>query len=155
MKHLRLVVMGALIGLGLSTFAKLISTNSGSCSVKYRPDTNVSTTTASITAEVAKNVDEQETGLGGRACIGADRGMLFVFDKPASYEFWMKDMKFPIDIVWINENKTVNSVSQNVLPSSYPKTFVGKAPSRYVLELQANRTRSLSITQGTELKFNL
>jgi uncharacterized membrane protein (UPF0127 family) len=83
------------------------------------------------------------------------QGMLFAFDKPDFYQFWMKDMKFPIDMVWISENKTVNSVSANVLPSTYPKTFTSKSESKYVLELQANRAKSLNLAQGTQLKFNL
>jgi uncharacterized membrane protein (UPF0127 family) len=155
MKHLRLVVIGALIGLGVTTFIKLLSTTPGSCNVSYRHDTVVSTSTDSIVAEVAQTSEQQEKGLGGRACIGMGQGMLFAFDKPDFYQFWMKDMKFPIDMVWISENKTVNSVSANVLPSTYPRTFTSKSESKYVLELQANRAKSLNLAQGTQLKFNL
>jgi uncharacterized membrane protein (UPF0127 family) len=155
MKHLRIVVMGALIGLGIATFIKILSANPTGCKTPYRRDAVISTISSSVNIEVAKTVPEQEKGLSGRACIGADQGMLFTFDKPDSYEFWMKDMKFPIDIVWVNENKTVNSVTQDVLPSTYPQKFKGSSPSKYVLELQANRAQSLNITQGTDLKFNL
>jgi uncharacterized membrane protein (UPF0127 family) len=155
MKHLRLVVIGALIGLGVSTFFKILSVSSTTCKVPYRHDVLINTSTDSIVTEVAKTPDQLEKGLGGRACISSDQGMLFAFDKADSYQFWMKDMKFPIDMVWVSENKTVNSISPNVLPTSYPKTFTSKSPSKYVLELQANRAQALNITRGTQLRFNL
>jgi uncharacterized membrane protein (UPF0127 family) len=91
--------------------------------------------------------------LGGRACIGPDQGMLFTFNKPGQYDFWMKNMKFPIDIVWVNENKMVVSVSPEVEPKTYPKTFTSNKPAKYVLELHAGRAQQLNISEGTNLNF--
>ena len=55
-----------------------------------------------IQAEVVSRLADLRQGLSGRASLPTDHGMLFVFSKSDIYEFWMKDMKFPLDIIWIN-----------------------------------------------------
>jgi hypothetical protein len=72
----------------------------------------------------------------------------------SSYEFWMKNMKFPIDIVWINENKTAVDVTSNVSPATYPKTFTSKKPAKYVLELRSGNAQRMNIAPGVPLQFN-
>jgi uncharacterized membrane protein (UPF0127 family) len=155
MKWLRLLVVGGLIGIGASAFAKVSLANSNTCTVPYRHDATVKVGDNSINAEVAKDTAQQETGLGGRTCIGAEQGMLFAFSKPGQYDFWMKDMKFPIDIVWINENKMVVDVTPQIAPNTYPKTFTSSKPAEYILELGAGRAQQLNITEGTILQFSL
>src|SRR3989344_6701349 len=54
---------------------------------------------ASIFAEVVASADARRLGLSGREGMGANSGMLFVFDQAGLYDFWMKDMKFPLDII--------------------------------------------------------
>ncbi len=147
-------MIGVITGIGLSAVVRVYSAVPTSCNVAYRHDTIIKTANDSIVAQVAKTDAQRTTGLSGRACIGADQGMLFEFDNPGLYPFWMKDMKFPIDMVWINANHTVVTVDPAVLPSSYPSNFVSSAPAQYVLELQAGRARTLNITPGTNLQFN-
>jgi uncharacterized membrane protein (UPF0127 family) len=155
MKYLRLVVVGALIGLGISTFIKVYSSVPKACNVPYRHDTTISIGSNSISTEVAKTDDQKDKGLGGRDCIGTDQGMLFIFDKPATYPFWMKDMKFPIDVVWLNSDHNVVTVKSNVSPASYPETFQNSAPAQYVLELKAGQAKALEINNKTNLSFDL
>lgn len=155
MKWLRLVVVGGLLGLGVSTFIKLLHTVPQNCTALYRHDATVSIGINSLSTEIAKTDAEREQGLSGRECIGSDQAMLFVFNKPGSYPFWMKDMRFPIDIVWVDSSHKVTTVKSNVSPSTYPQKFVNKKPSTYVLELQAGRAQKLNITEGTDIKFNL
>lgn len=155
MKWLRLVVVGGLIGLGASTFIKLLHTVPKTCAASYRHDTTISIGLNSISAEVAKTDTQREQGLSGRSCIGSDQAMLFVFNKPGYYPFWMKDMKFPIDMVWLDSNHKVITVKANVNPSTYPQTLVSKKPSKYVLELQSGGSQQLNIAEGTVIKFNL
>jgi uncharacterized membrane protein (UPF0127 family) len=81
--------------------------------------------------------------------------MLFIFDKPATYPFWMKDMKFPIDVVWLNSDHNVVTVKSNVSPASYPETFQNSAPAQYVLELKAGQAKALEINNKTNLSFDL
>jgi hypothetical protein len=98
MKWLRLLIVGCIIGLGASTFVQMSGANPQDCQSVYRRDTTVKVTNNYIDAEVASNDTQKELGLSNRTCIGVNQGMLFVFDKPGKYDFWMKDMKFPIDI---------------------------------------------------------
>ena len=57
--------------------------------------------------EIADTGKKREQGLSGKNNIGGDYGMLFIFEKPGFYAFWMKDMNFAIDIIWLDENYTV------------------------------------------------
>lgn len=66
-----------------------------------------------INAEVADSADARKKGLGGRENLPANSGMLFIFPKADYFNFWMKGMKFPIDIIWIEDNKIV-SITKNV-----------------------------------------
>jgi uncharacterized membrane protein (UPF0127 family) len=63
--------------------------------------------------------------------------MLFVFDAPQRQGFWMKDMKFAIDIVWLDESKSIVHIESNVLPSSYPQIYRPDARAKYVIEFHA------------------
>lgn len=69
--------------------------------------------TSEIKVDLATNFLEQARGLGGRDKLEEDQGMLFMFSRDDYYNFWMKDMKFPIDIIWI-KNDTIIDMSQNV-----------------------------------------
>lgn len=120
----------------------------------YRSDKTVKVGSAEINAEVAQNTVQLEKGLGGRPCIEPDRGMLFVFSRPSHYAFWMKDMKFPIDMVWIGADHKVAGLEVDVKPSTYPDHFVNKdKPAQYVLELKANRTKELGLNIGSTVNF--
>jgi uncharacterized membrane protein (UPF0127 family) len=87
--------------------------------------------------EIVTDSDAQARGLGGRADIPHDYGMLFVFQKDDFYGFWMKDMLVPIDMIWLSDNGTVVKVDANVSPSTYPDVFYPPQPVRYVLETRA------------------
>jgi uncharacterized membrane protein (UPF0127 family) len=85
----------------------------------------------------AKTEAEREQGLSGLPGLPADGGMLFIFDADGMYHFWMKDMRFPIDMVWLSSEGSVVYFIGNVAPSTYPAAFGPTEPSRYVLELPA------------------
>ncbi|MBI2022842.1 DUF192 domain-containing protein [Candidatus Daviesbacteria bacterium] len=70
---------------------------------------------AEIVAEIADSKEERADGLSGRESLASDSGMLFVFDKTDIYRFWMKGMKFPLDFIWINEDRVVD-ILKNVPP---------------------------------------
>jgi len=103
--------------------------------------------------EVAGTPAAQELGLGKRASLPKNQGMLFVFSRPAVECFWMKDMHFPLDMIWLDANKTVVHVEQNVSPATYPSTFCPAATSEYVIELNAGSSRSAGIRDGEILRF--
>ena len=57
--------------------------------------------------DVADTMGKRELGLGGREPLGKNEGMLFIFPSSANRSFWMKDVSFPIDIIWISGDRIV------------------------------------------------
>jgi len=90
----------------------------------------------------------RERGLSGRTGLQTDEGMLFAFPTDGTYGFWMKDMLFPIDMIWISADKHIVYMAENVAPGTYPKSFVPTQPARYVLEVPAGYAHGHSIKVG-------
>lgn len=103
---------------------------------------------AEFLVQIADEPHEHQRGLSGRDSLGENEGMLFVFEKPDFHSFWMKDMKFSIDIVWIDENLKVIGVEPELSPQSFPKTFAPPRPVSYVLEISGGRAREKGIQVG-------
>ena len=80
----------------------------------------------------------REKGLSDHEPLAADEGMLFIFPTEGTYSFWMKDMRFPIDVLWISREKKVVDMWQNATPESFPLAFTPKTVAMYVLELPAD-----------------
>lgn len=126
----------------------------------YRYNKNLSYASRSISfgdihiiAEVADSGFKRELGLSGRSQLAPDGAMLFVFEQSGYYAFWMKDMHFPLDIIWLDEHKKVITINTDVLPSTYPATFSPLSPARYVLELNAGFAKKLHISLGDKASF--
>lgn len=90
-----------------------------------------------INVEVANTPSMQLKGLSGRADLANDQGMLFVFRDTEKHCFWMKDMRFNLDIYWFNAAKRLIYTEKNLAPESYPKNFCPPTVSKYVLEVKA------------------
>lgn len=94
-----------------------------------------------IGVEVARTDSARQLGLSGRASLLDGTGMLFVYENPGLHGIWMKDMNFPIDIIWIGAEDSrkatlrVLDMEKNVSPVTYPKVFTPNVPSSYVLEV--------------------
>lgn len=109
---------------------------------------------AIINAEVVKTQEARERGLSNRSSLGSGKGMLFVFENTSKdHCFWMKEMRFSIDMVWLDDQKKVINIVSNATPESYPQTFCPDSPARYVLEIEADKASEYGIGIGTELKF--
>ena len=106
-----------------------------------------------ISVYIADSPAERTKGLSDREDLPENRGMLFVFDNDGKHGIWMKDMKFNIDAVWLDENKYVVDVNKNLMPSSYPKNYRPKTNARYILELPSGQVDARNITIGTQLSF--
>ncbi|MDE1975201.1 MAG: DUF192 domain-containing protein [Patescibacteria group bacterium] len=106
-----------------------------------------------IHAMVASTSAEQERGLGGRSSILVDQGMLFPFRYPGDYGFWMKDMSFPLDMVWISSDKKVSGVTPGISADSYPEVFYPPVAISYVLELNSGGAAAYGIATDTQLVF--
>ena len=106
-----------------------------------------------ISLLVANDQASREKGLGERPYLAKNEAMLFVFDDVAQECFWMKDMKFPIDIVWLSTSRQVVHIEKNISPASYPKTYCPVVPAKYVIEFNSGYTDSLGIKEGQTLNF--
>ncbi len=108
---------------------------------------------------VAKTDEEKIKGLSGRDSLPKDTGMLFVFEEKGNHGFWMKNMKFPLDIVYISDNKVVEIIenapapSENQDPSTLP-IYKPSEPANYVLELNAGQAKESNIKQGDTIELN-
>lgn len=106
-----------------------------------------------IKAELATTPEAQTLGLSGRESLKENEGMLFIFEKPSVYHFWMKDMNFPIDIIFFDENAKIVHIKENAQPESYPDLFGPKEDVKYVLETVAHFTSKNKIKIGDYLAF--
>ncbi len=92
-------------------------------------------------------------GLSGRSPLKSNEGMIFVSETPEKSGFWMKDMNFSIDIIWIDENMAVTHIEKSVSPDTYPKIFYPDSPSLYVLEVLAGEADKLELKVGDKVEF--
>jgi len=115
---------------------------------------SIAAPTGTIHALVSADETAREKGLGDRDSLPSDEGMLFIFPQAGSYGFWMKDMSFPIDIVWMNAGHAVLGIASDVATSTYPDLFLPPSPVTYVLELNANAATNLGIVKGSILSFD-
>ena len=109
---------------------------------------------AQVGIEIADTVEEKSLGLGGRESLPQDQGMLFVYDQPGVYGFWMKGMKFPLDFVWISQGKVVEvtqnvPVNNEVMPSVYQPKVVIEA----MLEVNAGWVEKNNVKIGDEVVY--
>lgn len=105
--------------------------------------------------EVADTPQSRERGLMWRKKLDRNRGMLFIFDVPGEYAFWMKNTYIPLDIIWIDENKRVVFISKNTQPHlcSNPPVINPRVRAKYVLEVNAGISDEIKLKIGDEVKF--
>jgi uncharacterized protein len=106
-----------------------------------------------VKVEIADNAALRARGLCCRNQIDENSGMLFIYDKPGDYKFWMKDTKIPLDIIWIDEQKKIVHIEHSVQPETYPKSFGSKSPARYVFEVNAGYAKKHNIKVGDKASF--
>lgn len=90
-----------------------------------------------VRLEIAQDDAEWEAGLSGRAGLPLHTGLWFAFRDTAYHGIWMKDMRFPIDILWLDTALRIVGIKENARPDSYPSIFRPPQPARYVLEIAA------------------
>ncbi len=104
--------------------------------------------------EVAGTPGEKVTGLSGRDGLAEDAGMLFVYEEADRYSFWMKDMNFPLDFIWINEDRVVD-LDKNITPEDVqpPKAISPKVKADKVLEVKAGSIEKYNIETGDRVQL--
>jgi len=111
----------------------------------------------SVTAELAETDEERALGLMFRQEINPDQGMLFIFKEEGIYPFWMKNMKFSIDILWLDRGKRIIHIEENVppCPEEPCPTYSHQLPAAYVLELKAGSVAKNQLKLLDKLEFIL
>ncbi len=109
--------------------------------------------------DLAVTPAERTQGLSGRPSMASDRGMLFVYEQDGGRTFWMPDMHFPLDMVWIRADCTVAGVTADVPnpPLDTPRDQLELYPSagqvRFILELNAGQAAANHIEPGGPVEF--
>jgi len=110
----------------------------------------------SFNLTVAKTLKETQIGLSEKKSLDQNSGMFFVFEGPAFYSFWMKNMKFPIDIIFIKGDKIV-TIYENVNPpktiNESLSTYKPEEPADKVLEINAGLSKKYNIKKGNTVKI--
>ncbi len=107
-----------------------------------------------FTAKLAKTDIQRTKGLSDINRLSEDQAMLFVFAQEGFYGIWMKDMKIPIDIVWLDKDKKVIHVARHIAPDTYPTIYRPKDSAKYVLEFAAGTIDKQTIKIGSIAQFD-
>lgn len=140
-----------------STILKL--TDKSKNTVYNQPTQTLSINSKIINIELAETSLEKAQGLSGRESLPENSGMLFTWKEKAKPGFWMIDMKFPIDIIWISDNKIVG-IAKNALPEPGKsplqlKHYYPPEPINYVLEVNGWFCDKNNIKVGDMVTFSI
>ncbi|MBI4197815.1 MAG: DUF192 domain-containing protein [Chloroflexi bacterium] len=111
----------------------------------------------SFRLEVADTDEARRQGLSGRASLAQDAAMLFVFPQEAYWSFWMKEVAFPLDLVYINGDGFIVSVHtmdpQLGVPESQLKRYASPQPAKYALEINGGLATALGLEPGVRVEL--
>jgi hypothetical protein len=110
-----------------------------------------------LLADIADTPDKKSLGLGVRETMDEGEAMLFPFDMESRHAFWMQSMKFPIDIIWLDSNKTVVHIEHSLQPCT-PfdcPSYLPDKNAKYVLETVAGFSEKRGVVEGAKVDFQL
>jgi uncharacterized protein len=152
----KIVAVGLLVLLAGSLYAGY---------VVFRPVANTTSTTSAtpriefgrvlLNVEIAATPTDQERGLSYRDSMDADHGMLFIFQQEGMWRFWMKDMRFSLDIIWFDSQRRAVFIEQNLPPctSQNCTMFTPPVNAMYVLEVNAAFVQAHNVSLGDSFRF--
>ena len=110
-----------------------------------------------LQTEVMVNDEDRAMGLMFRPSLPLDHGMLFVFEAPDFHGIWMKNCRFPIDILWLDEEKKVVHVAESVPPCKADPcpVYNPMRKASYVVELNAGQARREKAVVGAAVRFEV
>jgi len=123
-----------------------------------RDEAAVTLGNSELTVLVSDTPQEREQGLSGRNSLEPYDGMLFLFPEPGRYSFWMKNMRFPIDIVWIRDSRIIG-VTESIpppeagTPDSELEIYRSPDAIDSALEVFAGNARRLELSKGQSIEF--
>lgn len=103
---------------------------------------------ATYMLEVADTQDKQQNGLSGRDGLSANTGMLFDFKRDGDWRMWMLQMRFAIDIAWLNSDGKIIYIKHSAQPAEFPEKYYADRPSRFVIEVAAGTFKQHGIAAG-------
>lgn len=107
-----------------------------------------------VEVELAVTDNEKDLGLAGRPFLSTDTGMLFLYNKPTQPAFWMRGMKFPIDIIWISKGRVADLTLNLEVPKTKPlPTYSLKSKIDAVLEVNAGWVKLNDVKVGDKVIF--
>lgn len=106
---------------------------------------------AEVQASVADSLSTRIKGLSGTPFLPTNVVKLFAFGSAGPQSIWMKDMNYPIDIIWADEEGKIVHIEENVAPETYPDSFSSPIPAWYVVETSAGFVASNTISTGDEI----
>lgn len=103
--------------------------------------------------EVADTPDKRSRGLMYRKSMKEDRGMFFIFEESKKHDFWMKNTKIPLDIIWINSDMEIVGIKNKATPCEKRvcETYKSNENSRYVLEINAGLAEKHGFEKGDKV----
>jgi uncharacterized membrane protein (UPF0127 family) len=102
---------------------------------------------------VAKDEEERRLGLSYTKSLEENTVVLFDLGAPGNYGFWMKDMNYPLDIVFLDINMKVISFIDDADPSSYPTIFYPQSPASFVLEMNAGERTISGLDKDVKIYY--
>ena len=110
-----------------------------------------------VRAEIADTLDKREKGLMFHQALAEDQGMLFIFGEEGRHGFWMKNVNFPLDIIWMDRQKRVVDIKPNLQPCQEAKTcpsFFPADKALYVLEVNSGFSDKHKIKVGDKISID-
>ncbi|MBI3341636.1 DUF192 domain-containing protein [Candidatus Curtissbacteria bacterium] len=155
-----LVIIALLVfGQGYTSLGFMSNQGTASAAVGGGPSRiKITDKTLTIDAEVAATSNLRKKGLSKRDELPFDKGMIFVFDNTGQYGIWMKDMRFAIDIIWIDADKKIVDIVENVPPEpgkadNKLTVYKPRGDAKYVLEINAGLASANGLQIGDPLNF--
>jgi len=146
MSNARLIIIGlfSLLLLGCNGTSNLEITSSGEV---HR-----------LNVEIVEELDELTQGLMGRTELSEDGGMLFIYPSETRLFFWMKNMRMPLDMIFLDKEKVIIYIAKDVQICNQDLTptcpsYGPKEKGQYVLEVEAGFTETKNIRVGDKIEF--
>ena len=154
-----LIIFILIFGRGFSSGAFLTGPESTRSAAK-KGYVRVTAGDFAVDAKIAQKTNDRKKGLSGQDSLPLSQGMLFIFEQSGTYPFWMKDMKFAIDIIWIDQGKRIVYIAHNAAPQPGEKDseltlYRPDSAAKYVLEINAGLSSLNNLQIGDEVRFEL
>jgi len=143
------IIGGVLVVIVVSFFISIFPTMA-------QPTTYLRIGDGIFNARVATSDSDRTKGLGGVTKLDSNQALLMVFSSEDKWVIWMKNMKVPIDIIWLDSNKKVVYAVTDISPDeSTSEVFTPKYPAMYVVELPAGTVEDKAINNTSIAIFNI